>query len=112
MSLYSEVRPRHLAKAIQSIGAQTFRDFRFMIAIDGPIGSELENVLNQAAEADKRIAFVRNKRRVGLSESMNRIIRASDSAYVARMDADDWGSNPHRGVLIFLYILNNTSRRY
>ena len=76
---------RFVREAVESILAQTFRDFEFLIIDDGstePI-SELINSF-----CDPRIRLVRQEN-CGLARSLNRGIKEATGEFIARMDADD-----------------------
>jgi cellulose synthase/poly-beta-1,6-N-acetylglucosamine synthase-like glycosyltransferase len=84
MSVYNG--ERYLAEAIESILAQTFPDFEFIIIDDGSTDST-PDILNRYDDA--RIVLVRNQENIGLTRSLNRGIRMAHGDYVARQDADD-----------------------
>jgi glycosyltransferase involved in cell wall biosynthesis len=89
MSVHDAIEPAYAAMAIESILNQTFRDFDCRIVTDGPINSALLGVISGYKERDKRICVLANSTNQGLAACMNRIIELTDSAYLARMDADD-----------------------
>jgi glycosyltransferase involved in cell wall biosynthesis len=93
---------RYVSEAVESILAQTFRDFEFLIIDDGstePI-SELIN-----SYRDPRIKLVRQENR-GLARSLNRGIKEATGEFIARMDADDV-SAPRRLELQYEAISQN-----
>ena len=76
----------YLSEAIQSILAQTFTDFEFLIIDDG----SSDNSYNVAASfSDARIRLIRNSKNLGLVASLNRGLELACGEYIARMDADD-----------------------
>ncbi|AHM60589.1 glycosyl transferase domain-containing protein [Flammeovirgaceae bacterium 311] len=77
---------KFLAEAIDSILAQTFTDFEFLIIDDGSTDNSL-NIIR--AYADKRIRLIRNEKNLGISATLNKGIRLAASDLIARMDADD-----------------------
>ena len=77
---------RYLREAIDSILAQTFTDFEFIIVDDGST-DETPTILN--GYTDPRIVRLRNQTNVGLVESLNRGLAAARGEYIARQDADD-----------------------
>src|ERR1044071_3871799 len=83
---------RHLAAAIDSILAQTFRDFELVIVDDGSTDGSRAIV---EAYRDPRVRLVALERNQGLSHALNEGLRAAASPIVARQDADDL-SEPHR----------------
>lgn len=78
---------RYLADAIDSVLAQTFGDFEFMILDDGSSDGSLE-IIERYAARDSRIRVISRENR-GLVESLNELARAAGGQYLARMDADD-----------------------
>ena len=76
----------YLPQAIDSILAQTFRDFELLIVDDGSTDSSVDIV--QSCE-DRRIRLLRNAQRRKLSGALNRGLAHARGEYVARMDADD-----------------------
>lgn len=83
-----------LAQAVQSILAQTHREFEFLIVDDGSGQPELDRWLDRLAQSDGRIAVLREPHR-GLTASLNRGLEAASGEWIARQDADDW-SAPQR----------------
>jgi glycosyltransferase involved in cell wall biosynthesis len=75
----------YLAEAINSILAQTFRDFEFLIIDDG---SRDDSVSVIGRFADPRIRFYRQEN-AGLAATLNRGIGMAAGEYVARQDQDD-----------------------
>jgi glycosyltransferase involved in cell wall biosynthesis len=76
----------YLAEAIDSILAQTFSDFEFLIIDDGSTDGSGEIVQSYD---DPRIRYLRNERNLGLVDTLNRGIELARGPYIARMDADD-----------------------
>lgn len=77
-----------LEEAVQSILAQTFRDFELII-VDDACTDGTSALLHQAAERDRRIVLLNNERNLGLIESLNKALARARGEYIARMDADD-----------------------
>lgn len=77
-----------LGASVESILAQDYRDFEFLICDDGSTDSTGE-AIRAYAERDARIVFLRNDRNRGLAPTLNRCIAAAKGEYLARMDADD-----------------------
>jgi glycosyltransferase involved in cell wall biosynthesis len=85
MAVYNE-RP-FLKEAVQSILAQTFEDFEFIIINDGSTDGSQET-LGRFAECDERIRLVHQENR-GLVSALNRGLSMAGGQYIARMDGDD-----------------------
>jgi glycosyltransferase involved in cell wall biosynthesis len=75
-----------LAEAIESILAQTFADFEFLIIDDGSADSSRAIILGYD---DSRIRLLANDRNIGVTQTLNRGTQEARGRYLARMDADD-----------------------
>jgi len=85
MSVYNG--ERFLREAIESVLAQTFGDFEFLIVDDGSSDGS-RAILEAYAAADPRIRLIVRENR-GLIASLNQLIAEARAPLVARMDADD-----------------------
>jgi hypothetical protein len=90
MSLFNS--ERHLRASIDSILAQTYRDFELLIVDDGSSDRSVEIARSCV---DTRIRVVVNERNLGLAASLNRGLAAARGALIARQDSDDV-SHPDR----------------
>lgn len=88
MSTYVPSGAGGLWEAVQSVLAQTYQDFEFLICDDGS-GEEGAALLKELAAVDRRIRLLRNRERMGLASSLNRCIGEARGNYLARMDDDD-----------------------
>lgn len=77
----------YLSEAVESILAQTFHDFEFLIVDDGST-DRTPQILSEFAALDKRVRIVSQSNR-GRAISLNIGIDLSAGKYIARMDADD-----------------------
>ncbi|MBD2519712.1 glycosyltransferase [Nostoc sp. FACHB-973] len=82
----------YLREAIDSILAQTFQDFEFLIINDGSTDSTREIVCSYD---DPRIRLIDNDYNLGLTRSLNKGLKLAEGEFVARQDADDI-SDPKR----------------
>jgi len=94
MSVYNEPL-EWIRQSIDSILAQTYREFEFIIINDNPTSQNVQNLLNKYSIIDKRIKILINQENLGLAESLNKGIKMAKGEYIARMDADDF-SRPQR----------------
>lgn len=78
----------YVQRAIESILAQTFREFEFVIIDDGS-SDNTWSVLEGFAGQDARIRLFRNERNIGLPSALNKGLQVSRGNYIARADADD-----------------------
>lgn len=79
---------KHLAVSVDSVLAQTFADFEFLIVNDASTDGTA-NILRDYAARDPRITIMTNSENKGLTKSLNLAIAHSRGEYIARMDADD-----------------------
>lgn len=77
---------RFLREAIESVLAQTFRDFEFLLLDDCPEDSR-ERVIR--SYGDPRIVYLKNDRNLGITPSRNRLISLAKGEYLAVFDHDD-----------------------
>jgi glycosyltransferase involved in cell wall biosynthesis len=78
---------RYLPASIESILAQSFRDFEFIIIDDGSTDGSSEIVADFARQ-DPRIRVI-VQQNIGLTKSLNKAIALARGRYIARMDSDD-----------------------
>jgi len=90
MSVFNE--QRFVGQAIESVLRQSYGDFEFIIINDGSTDRSEEVI---RTFDDRRIRYIRNEERLGLSRSLNRGIAEAHGELVARLDADD-AALPHR----------------
>jgi glycosyltransferase involved in cell wall biosynthesis len=108
MSVYFKDKLRYLEESVQSILNQTFSDFHYYIAIDGPVPSDIEDYLNTLK--DERIRLYRIGKNGGLAAALNHlletVLKNPEYRYIARMDADDI-SMPERFEKQRNFLINN-----
>ncbi|WP_395393309.1 glycosyltransferase [Novosphingobium sp. BL-8A] len=85
MSVYNG--ERYLAEAIESVLAQSFGDFEFLIVDDGSRDSTPAIIRDYAAQDGRVRPIIRENR--GLIASLNEMLETATAPLVARMDADD-----------------------
>ena len=78
--------PNYLRASIESILNQTFKDIEIII-VDDCGKNDLYSITEEYK--DKRIRVIKNKKNIGLVESLNKAITASKADILARMDTDD-----------------------
>jgi glycosyltransferase involved in cell wall biosynthesis len=84
MSVYNG--GKYLREAIESILAQSFTDFEFIIVNDGSTDNSLEIIQSYD---DERIKIINNEKNLGLTKSLNKALKKARGEYIARQDADD-----------------------
>ena len=85
MSVYNG--ERYLRPAVESILAQTFADFEFVIIDDGSTDAS-PSILRQYADRDPRVV-VTVRAHKGVPATLNEAFAMSRGKYIARMDCDD-----------------------
>jgi len=76
----------YLDKAIKSILSQTYQNFEFIIINDNS-NDDTEKIIRSFK--DIRIRYFKNKKNLGLAQSLNKGIKIAKGKYIARMDGDD-----------------------
>lgn len=89
---------RYLRESIDSVLAQTFADFEFLIADDGSTDDSVDIV---ESYSDPRIRLI--KRPHDYIATLNFLLAEARGKYIARMDADDV-MLPHRLKTQFDYM--------
>ncbi len=85
MSVYNS--QRYLCAAVESILAQTFSNFEFIVINDGSTDRSLK-ILQDFQKQDHQIRVI-SRNRTGLTPALNEGIRLANGQFIARMDADD-----------------------
>lgn len=76
----------YLLEAVESILAQSFKDFEFILIDDA---SQDGSTVYLEGLGDERIRLLKNKQHLGLTRSLNIGLEAAQGEYIARMDHDD-----------------------
>jgi GT2 family glycosyltransferase len=77
---------RYVGEAIDSILAQDYADFEFLIVNDGSTDASRDIA---ASYDDPRVVIIDNVRNIGLAASLNRGLARARGEFIARQDADD-----------------------
>ena len=78
---------RYLPEAIDSVLAQSFADFEFIIVDDGSTDNSPDII---RAYKDKRIRYIRLPQHMGISHALNHGLQYAEGELIFRMDADDF----------------------
>lgn len=103
MSVYNN--EKSINGSIESILNQSFKDFEFLIINDGSKDNSLD-IIKYYANLDDRIKVFNNKSNLGLTKSLNFLIKNTKGDYIGRQDADDI-SFPNRFELQLNFLMNN-----
>lgn len=79
---------KYIAKAIESVMAQTYTNWELLVFDDGSTDHTAEIALSFEA-ADSRIFFYRNPQNLGVAKTRNRGIELAKGEWVALLDSDD-----------------------
>ena len=91
---------RYVAEQIESVLAQTYRDFELVICDDCSTDNTAD-ILYQYAEKDKRIRVIRNQCNLGFKDNFQHAIQCcSRTEYVALCDQDDIWTEDHLQHLV------------
>lgn len=108
LPIYINDNSNYLTLSIDSLLNQSYKNMHVYIGIDGPIGEDLKECINQY-DKDERITIVWFKENRGLACVLNDLLDLAIKdgyEYIARMDADDI-SLPDRLEKQIVYLKNN-----
>lgn len=105
MSVYKEP-VEWLRQSIDSILAQTYQNFEFIIVNDCPTREENAQLLKEYEQKDTRVVVVTNETNIGLTKSLNKALGIARGNLIARMDADDV-SKPNRLERQLTYLISH-----
>jgi len=104
-----------IEKSILSLLSQTYQNFEILIMDDGSTDNTYSICKNIAKNTNK-IKIYRNSKNVGLTKSLNLLIKESTADLIARSDADDFSEKNRFEVQLQHLIKNNldvcTTRAY
>jgi len=77
-----------LREALDSLLAQTFREFKVIMCDDGSTDQTYQ-VAKEYADKYENFFLIRNEKNLKLAATLNRCLEYVDTEYIARMDGDD-----------------------
>ena len=80
---------RYLRASIDSILNQTFENWELIMCDDGSSDKTFYIAQEYQARYPDRITVIRNKKNLGLNETLNKCLELAKGKYVARQDGDD-----------------------
>lgn len=96
MSVYKEEKPSFLDLSLQSMESQTVPPSEYILMLDGPIGNELQAIIDHHQQKMGHILHtIQLERNLGLHGSLRIGVEQCSYEWIARMDTDDY-SDPHR----------------
>lgn len=78
-----------LSEAIDSIIAQTYPNWHFIICDDGSSDNSYNIAVSYQKADPERFLIIRNDQNCGLNATLNKCLKLADGDYIARMDGDD-----------------------
>lgn len=109
MPVYGKDNVAFFKKALTSVTIeQTLKPSQVVIVQDGPVSSEVDDIISQFAKQIQNIEFtvIKNEENLGLAVALNSGLKACKYNWIARMDSDDI-SAPNRFELQFDYLYKN-----
>lgn len=86
MSVHNEAV--HLGEAVQSVLNQTYGEFEMLIVDDASTDGTID-VIREHASIDDRIVVLQNRRQLGLTCSLNLLLKEARGSIIVRMDGND-----------------------
>lgn len=83
-------RPQFMRAGIESVLAQTFADFEFIILDNGSTGDSVFNVAQEYAQRDSRIRLSRSESNLGVHGGRNTLLSNAAGEYIATIEDDDY----------------------
>lgn len=90
MSVYKNDTAEYVRLSVESILAQTYKDFDLYVQYDGSVRKDVDEYLGGLT--DERVKIQRRAENRGLAHSLNdllAIVKPQEYEFIARMDADD-----------------------
>ena len=88
-------REKYIKRAIESALNQTYKNIELIIINDGSTDRTAE-IISEFSKKDPRITILTNETNLGLAKSLNKGISQSRGKYIARLDDDDYWSEPRK----------------
>ena len=90
MSVYRNDNPHHFARALQSITEdQTVKPDEIVLVVDGPVGENLNNVIEDYSTKYDVFKVIRLEKNGGLGNALRIAVENCEHELIARMDSDD-----------------------
>ena len=101
----------YLMVSIQSILDQTYKNFEFLI-LDDSSTDKTHEIINDFEKKDKRIKKFKNKVNIGLTKSLNKLLKYCRGEFIVRLDADDYCLEDRLTNFIEFLKVNPTTKVY
>ena len=88
MSVYNS--QKFIVKAIESVFKQTYQDFELLLIDDASTDNSFLILKKYAKKFPNKVILLKNRKKIGLTKSLIKLIKHSKGAYIARLDSDDY----------------------
>lgn len=78
-----------LEEALDSIIAQTYTDWQFILCDDGSKDDTYEIAKKYLTKYPEKFVLLKNEKNLGLNQTLNNCLKVAEGEYIARMDGDD-----------------------
>lgn len=82
-------RPKYLRRAIESVLAQSFKDFKICV-YDNASGDETEDIVKDYVRRDRRVFYFKNSQNIGPVKNMAQGMDAVDTSFCSILNDDDF----------------------
>lgn len=106
MSLYRKECPDYFRLALDSMLSQTVKPDEIVLVEDGPLTSELYDVIEKYKP---HLKIVKNEKNLGLGLALNKGVKVCRNELVARMDTDDIAKPDRCGKQLLFFEENPTT---
>lgn len=89
ISIYKKENPSWFREALDSIFAQTLQPYEIVLVEDGPLTTELYEVIGEYQSKYPIFNIVKNEKNLGLGLALRKGVEASKTGFLMRMDTDD-----------------------
>ena len=96
----------YILECLESIKIQTMQNFEVILIDDKSTDKSPEIINNYLKIICVKFKIIRNKSNIGITRSLNKAFKISNSKYIARIDADDI-NKPDRFEIQFKYLEKN-----
>ena len=88
LNVYAKDRPAWIKQALDSVLINTVRPAEVVIMVDGPVGKDIQSVLDEAAK-DKTVHVLSHPVNMGRGAALGYAVPKCSNELIALMDADD-----------------------
>ncbi len=79
---------RYLKEAVESVFAQTYKNWRMMIVDDASTDDSMARIRKYLK--DPRVSIIRNQMNIGQTKSLNVALKHVKTPFMVQLDSDDW----------------------